>query len=58
MVGSGFENYRGNFPKKTIISSSDSFVLFFSRMFLVLFDIIKVIRDQIPIQKGFFDLQF
>jgi len=27
-------------------------------MFLALFDIIKTIHDQTPIQKGFFDLQF
>jgi hypothetical protein len=58
MVGSGIENYRGNFPRKTIISSSYSIVLFFSRMFLALFDIIKTIRNQTPIKKGFFDLQF
>jgi hypothetical protein len=58
MVGSGLENYRGNFPRMIIISSSNSFVLFFSRMFLVLFDIIRAIRHQTPIQKGFFDLRF
>jgi len=50
MVGSGIENNRGNFPGKIIISSSYSIVLFFSRMFLALFDIIKTIRDQAPIQ--------
>jgi hypothetical protein len=58
MVGSGVENYRGNFPWEIIISSSYSIVLFFSRMFLALFDIIKTLHDQTPIQKGFFDLQF
>jgi len=58
MVGSGLENYRGNFPRETIIASSYSIVLFFSRMFLALFDIIKTIRDQAPIQKGFLIYNF
>jgi len=45
MVGSRLENYRGNFPRKIIISSSYSIAMFFSRMFSALFDIIKTIRD-------------
>jgi hypothetical protein len=54
MIGSGIEYYRGNSPGKIIIASSYSIVPFFSRMFLALFDTINAIRDQAPIQKGFF----
>jgi hypothetical protein len=53
VTGSGFEHYRGNFPEKIIIAPSYSIVPFFSRMFSVLFDIIKAFREQAPIQKGF-----